>query len=293
MPDTLKSNVRLFADDTISALTDCHTLQSDLPYKLEKWEEEWLMSFNPDKCEIIHISRKQKTIIFQYTLHIQVLKSPSKAKYLGVTITNDLTSNHHINNITNKAHASLRFIKRNVKTNSIKTKELAYKTYVRPKVEYCSVVCRYPWQKQQINKIEMIQRRAARYTLNQYSYQSSVNAMLQHLCWPTLQQRRNLASVTMLCKLQHQLVSISNLHYLVPSRDHKFIQPFSPTNYHLYSFFPRTIRLWNSLPNQVADSLVRDSQQAEKCRRTAEESRTTNSPDLDAFNYGAKSFLYC
>ena len=45
-----------------------------------------------------------------------------------------------------------------------------------------------PWQKQQINKIEMIQRRAARYTLNQYSYYSSVSAMLQHLCWPTLQQ---------------------------------------------------------------------------------------------------------
>jgi hypothetical protein len=116
----------------------------------------------------------------------------------------------------------------------------------------------------------MIQRRAARYTLNQYSYHSSVSAMLQHLCWPTLQQRRNLASVTMLYKLQHQLVSISNSHYLVPSRDHKFIQPFSPTNYHLCSFFPRTIRLWNSLPNQGA-----------------------NSPDLDVFKSGAQSFLYC
>ena len=152
---------------------------------------------------------------------------------------------------------------------SIKTKELAYKTYVRPKVEYCSVVWD-PWQKEQINKIEMIQRRAARYKLNQYSYQRSVSAMLQHLCWPTLQQRRNLASVTMLYKLQHQLVSISNSHYLVQSRDHKFLQPFSLTNYHLYSFFPRTIRLWNSLPNQVA-----------------------NSPDLDAFKSGAQSFIYC
>jgi hypothetical protein len=102
-------------------MTDCHTLQSDL-HKLEKWEEEWLMSFKPDKCEILHISRKQKPIIFQYTLHNQVLKSTNKAKYLGVTITYDLTWNHHINNIANKANASLRFIKRNVKTNSIKTK---------------------------------------------------------------------------------------------------------------------------------------------------------------------------
>jgi hypothetical protein len=53
-----------------------------------------------------------------------------------------------------ETNASLRFIKRNVKTNSIKTKELAYKTYVRPQVEYCSVVWD-PWQKQQINQIEM------------------------------------------------------------------------------------------------------------------------------------------
>jgi hypothetical protein len=51
---------------TISALTDCHTLQSDL-HKLEKWEEEWLMSFNPDKCEIIHISRKQTDHLPIYT----------------------------------------------------------------------------------------------------------------------------------------------------------------------------------------------------------------------------------
>jgi hypothetical protein len=49
----------------------------------------------------------------------------------------------------------------NEKTNSIKTKEPAYKRYVRPKVDYCSVVWD-PWQKQQINKIEMIQRRAER-----------------------------------------------------------------------------------------------------------------------------------
>jgi hypothetical protein len=40
------------------------------------------------------------------------------------------------------------------------------------------------------------------YTLNQYRYHKSVSAMLQHLYWPTLQQRRNLASVTMLYKLQ-------------------------------------------------------------------------------------------
>jgi hypothetical protein len=37
-----------------------------------------------------------------------------------------------------------------------------------------------PAKRYYANKIEMIQRRAARYTINQYSYHSSVSAMLQH-----------------------------------------------------------------------------------------------------------------
>ena len=60
MPETIKSSIRLFADDTfiyltISPQTDCQTLQADL-IKLELWESEWLMAFNPDKCEVIRIN---------------------------------------------------------------------------------------------------------------------------------------------------------------------------------------------------------------------------------------------
>ena len=53
MPDMIESNIRLFADDTIMYLTvtnqtDCQALQADL-IKLEIWESEWLMAFNPDQ----------------------------------------------------------------------------------------------------------------------------------------------------------------------------------------------------------------------------------------------------
>ena len=53
MPDSIKSIIRLFADDTIMYLTitnhsDCQALQSDLT-TLESWESEWLMAFNPEK----------------------------------------------------------------------------------------------------------------------------------------------------------------------------------------------------------------------------------------------------
>ena len=64
MPDMIESNIRLFADDTIMYLTvsnqtDCQALQSDLS-KLETWESEKLMVLNPDKCEVVRITNKNK-----------------------------------------------------------------------------------------------------------------------------------------------------------------------------------------------------------------------------------------
>ena len=54
IPCSLKSTVRLFADDTIAylALTseaDAVDLQSNLN-KLGIWERKWKMEFHPDKC---------------------------------------------------------------------------------------------------------------------------------------------------------------------------------------------------------------------------------------------------
>ena len=55
MPDSIKSNIRLFADDTIMYLTitnysDYQALQSDLTTP-ESWESEWLMAFNPESVK--------------------------------------------------------------------------------------------------------------------------------------------------------------------------------------------------------------------------------------------------
>ena len=144
MPDTIQSNIRLFADDTIMYLTvsnqtDCHTLQNDLT-KLENWEMEWLMSFNPDKCEVIRVTNKKKPTIYKYMLHGVSLKETDSAKYLGVNISRDLSWGKHIDQITTKTNNSLNFIKRNIRTNNVKLKESAYKTYVRPLVEYAASV---------------------------------------------------------------------------------------------------------------------------------------------------------
>ena len=55
---------------------------------------------------------------------------------------------------------------------------------------YCSSVLS-PHQKDQIRKLEMIQRRAARHTTNRYRNTSGVTSMLDHLQWQSLESRRS------------------------------------------------------------------------------------------------------
>ena len=78
LPETVKSRTRLFADDTIVYLTimgqtDANSLQDDL-HRLELWERDWAMEFNPDKFEVLRINRKKNPTIFPYTLHDKILK---------------------------------------------------------------------------------------------------------------------------------------------------------------------------------------------------------------------------
>ena len=62
----------------------------------------------------------------------------------------------------------------------------------------------------------------------------------------------------MMYRIHNGLVSINKSKYLTPVRRatrnaHKsgYLVPQSTADYHLYSFFPRTIRGWNTLPTDI------------------------------------------
>ena len=69
-------------------------------------------------------------------------------------------------------------------------REAAYKTIVRPQLEYASTTWS-PYSQTYTQKIEMVQRRVARWTMNDYSPYSSVTQMQQNLGWQSLEQRRS------------------------------------------------------------------------------------------------------
>ena len=62
-----------------------------------------------------------------------------------------------------------------------------------------------------------MQRRAARWTLGDYDYHSSVSAMLQDLNWPTLQYRRQRARLSLFYKSLHNLIALEIPPYYIPN----------------------------------------------------------------------------
>ncbi len=141
-------------------------------------------------------------------------------------------------------------------------KEMAYKSLVRPILEYSSCVWD-PDSNIQTRKLEQTQRRAARFCLNNYKRTSSVSAMLNQLAWLPLADRRKQARLTMLYKIQHEEVAIDIINYLAPKNhiaatrtenSQAFHIPRSSRDYHRTSFFPRTARDWNRLPEPIVQS---------------------------------------
>ena len=101
LPQCLSSKIRLFADDAIlylevASVDDCQVLQSDLN-KLTEWEEKWLMSFDPSKCEVpvLTVTCKKQPTLFNYSMPDQNLNRLKSTKYLAA-INSDLNWNKHI-----------------------------------------------------------------------------------------------------------------------------------------------------------------------------------------------------
>jgi hypothetical protein len=153
---------------------------------------------------------------------------------------------------------TLGFLRRNI--SSTKVKEQAYKSLVRPPLEYdCSVWD--PYTKEDITQLEQVQRRAARYVTNRYHNTYSISNMIEHLNWQTLADWRTDARLVMLYKITHELVAIPKTDILIPpvrfSRNmHSLSYQIPSTRIQLrqQSFFPRTIPNWNSLPLNTVKS---------------------------------------
>ena len=136
-------------------------MQRDLDALMD-WGSTWGMKFNAKKCNIMRVSRSRKPLQHFYSLGNEILQEVSDAKYLGIQIDNKLDRNKHISTVAARGQSKLAFLNRNLKGCTKKLRDTAYISLIRPALEYsCSVW--HPHKKSNKDKIEKVQRRAARF----------------------------------------------------------------------------------------------------------------------------------
>jgi hypothetical protein len=165
------------------------------------------MSFYPRKWEVIHITKKRSPIIYAYKVHQSTLQSVKSGKYLCVNLANNLSWNIQTESTIKIANNSLSFLRRNITNFPQDIKARAYKTLVKPILEYAGTVWD-PHTATNINQLEAVQMRAARFVKGNYKTTSSTTAMMADLGWPTLQHRRSNAKLVMVYRITHSLIAI-------------------------------------------------------------------------------------
>ena len=283
LPDSVVSQVRLFADDCllyreIKTFQDHQILQNDLK-QLEAWASAWGMRFNAKKCYILSV---KQTSSYMYSLDNTILKSVPNNPYLGVLLSSDLQWSDHINKITKKANSTLGFLRRNLRRCPPQCRLNAYLSLVRSTLEYGAIVWN-PYKKQDIDAIERIQRAAARFITGDYKSRTpgSIHQLLSKLKLTSLEDRRQQLSLTFFYKVVEGLIpAIPEEKFLTPQRPGRMIRPRNRENYiqknlvqnyarnndrcyvipvakseqYRNSFFIKTTIAWNQLENTTVHS---------------------------------------
>ncbi|KAI8493142.1 hypothetical protein Bbelb_291460 [Branchiostoma belcheri] len=107
------------------------------------------------------------------------------------------------------------------------------------------------------DKVEAVQKRAARFVTGDYRPTTSMSDTLRTLGWPSLHQRRQQARLVLMYKAVNNMVAIPIHNILTKNtnitRGHhsRFITIPCKTEAYRASYFPRTVIEWNTLPDNT------------------------------------------
>ena len=204
----------------------------------------------------------------------------SSEKDLGVLITSKLNWGVHCDTLVTKASSRLGLLRRTCHfTKSSDRRRVLYLALIRSIFEHCSVVW-HPHTTSHLDKLDAIQRRAVKWILNeQYQSYNDFEFMVkqQNLDLLPIEYKLKLTDLVLFHKIVYKTVKISMPNYIfqvtkdsVPStRRNADINNGSDglvfncavrprVDAFRYSFFPRTVSLWNNIPLQIRQTESND-----------------------------------
>ena len=256
--DEIHSCIRLFADDTSlyiivdNPLQAAATLNEDLE-KLHSWASKWLVTFNPSKSEAITFTRKRiRPLHPPLYMNHQAINEVSSHKHLGLIFSNDCNWHEHIEYIKTKAWFRINIMRRLKFKLDRKSLEIIYMSFIRPLLEYASVV----WDncaEYESEELEKIQNEAARIVTGATKL-VSLEALYIDTGWESLETRREKHKLIQFYKMNNELTP-EYLSSLVPPtvgsavryplRNESNLQTVPAKSKQYYeSFLPSTTRLY-------------------------------------------------
>ena len=161
--EVLDALIQMFADDTKIATTieteeDCQKMQRIID-NLVEWADRWKMSFNIEKCKIIHAGHNNPNR--KYFMNGHELKEENDEKDLGVFVESNLKPAKQCTTAAKSANFALAQIQRAFHYRKKDYLVPLYKTFVRPKLEYASSAWN-PWLEKDKKQLEKVQERLVR-----------------------------------------------------------------------------------------------------------------------------------
>ena len=257
LPDDVICNISIYADDT-TLYSKCNAApdlwqQLELAFEVESdlrdtvdWGRKWLVDFNAGKTQLVSFDRSKNTGAIDVKIDGFLLEDKTSFKMLGLTFSSKLDWGSYIVSIAKTASKKIGALIHSMKFISPEVALYLYKSTIRPCMEYCC----HGAPSCYLELLDKLQKRICR------TVGPSLAASLEPLAY-----RRNVASLSLFYRYYFGRCS-SELAQLVPlpysrgrsTRYSDRLHDFSVTIPRCYkevyvnSFFPRTARLWNSLP---------------------------------------------
>ena len=262
LPESVKSSIKLFADDLkLIGNANCReNILGDLK-ELEYWEKLWLLSFNVDKCKVLHVQHNDNPN-HDYYLNGLKLKESNQEKDLGVLTSDTLLWNAQIKSCIAKANKMISWIVRNLMLREKNVMLSVYKMLIRPHLEYCvqlwnPVPEHGSWSL--ILELEGVQRRFTRLIdeIGTLPY----SERLDILNLTTLAERRIRGDLIEVFKALNGFSSLNSIFNIsrsglnLISGEVKKTSSTKVKTLHKHFLTERIVMIWNMLPVEVKSSM--------------------------------------
>ncbi|KAL1446684.1 hypothetical protein WDU94_003502, partial [Cyamophila willieti] len=216
------SNYLLYADDLklfhkIDSEADCLHLHEDFT-AVNTWLSKHQLSFHPDKCEVMSISRSKEPISYEYKIGNATLSRVSVKKDLGVQFQDNLKFDKHMETIISSASRTLGLLIRHSQYFTDEdTITTLYTALVRSKLEYAAVIWD-PSTQYQAQNLERIQAKFVRFLFKKLNgfYPAYPNAisytdLMEHLDIGTLRARRKFQKLILLYNIFNNNIYVGDV----------------------------------------------------------------------------------